>query len=288
MAKASGEGLGRRSRGGRKWAPVGLVVGVSPRCYRRESFAGGRRGDCARVVRVGALWVGAGKDGGEGSRIMGHFVTATPPLMDYLSRLGAREHPAQRRCRVETLELGRAAGMQIAPEQGSFLALIVKLIGATRCLEIGTFTGYSALSVALALPPEGAIVALDVSKPFTDRARAYWREAGVEGRIDLRIGPGLESLDAMIASGEGPFDFAFIDADKTNYDNYYERALKLVRPGGLIAFDNMLWSGAVADETDTDPETSALRALNAKIHADPRVDMALATIGDGVMLARVR
>lgn len=219
---------------------------------------------------------------------MGRFVTATDELMDYLSRIGAREHPAQARCREETAQMGRISGMQIAPEQGAFLAMLVRLIGARRCLEVGTFTGYSALSVALALPPVGRIVALDVSKEFTDKAQGYWREAGVEEKIDLRLGPGVLSLDRMVEAGEGHFDFVFIDADKTNYDNYYERALKLVRPGALIAFDNMLWGGAVADETAQDEDTVALRALNAKIHADERVDMALATIGDGVMLARVR
>jgi len=219
---------------------------------------------------------------------MGRFVTATDALMDYLSHVGAREHPAQARCREETLQMGRLSVMQIAPEQGAFLALMARLTGATRCLEVGTFTGYSAMSVALALPPEGRIVALDVSKEFTDKARDYWREAGVTDKIDLRLGPGVETLDRMIARSEEPFDFAFIDADKGNYDNYYERALKLMRPGGLIAFDNMLWSGAVADETVIDPDTTALRALNAKIQADDRVDMALATIGDGVMMARVR
>jgi predicted O-methyltransferase YrrM len=219
---------------------------------------------------------------------MGHFVESTPELMDYLSRVGAREHPALARCRAETQGMGGIAVMQIAPEQGAFLAMLVKLIGARRCLEVGTFTGYSALAVALALPPDGRLVALDVSKDFTDRARGYWREAEVDGKIDLRLGPGLDSLDRMIAAGEGPFEFAFVDADKVNYDNYYERALKLVRPGGVIAFDNMLWSGAVADPGVTDPDTSALRTLNAKIHGDARVDMALATVGDGVMLARVR
>jgi len=219
---------------------------------------------------------------------MGRFVKATDELMDYLSRVGARELPAQTRCREETQKMGAVSGMQIAPEQGAFLALMVKLVGATRCLEVGTFTGYSALSVALALPAEGRIVALDVSKEFTDKARGYWREAGVEAKIDLRLGPGVETLDAMISAGEGPFEFAFIDADKGNYDDYYERALKLMRPGGLILFDNMLWSGAVADPAVTDPNTSALRTLNAKIHGDDRVDMALATIGDGVMMARIR
>jgi predicted O-methyltransferase YrrM len=219
---------------------------------------------------------------------MGRFLQVTDQLMDYLGAVGAREQPAQRRCREETHAMGPISGMQIAPEQGAFLALLVKLLGARRCLEVGTFTGYSALSVTLALPTGGRLVALDVSREYTDRARGYWREAGVDGKIDLRIGPGLDALDQMIAAGEAPFDFAFIDADKTNYDNYYERALLLVRAGGLIAFDNMLWSGAVADPGATDPDTSALRALNAKIHADERVDMALATVGDGVMLARVR
>ena len=219
---------------------------------------------------------------------MGRFVKATDELMDYLSRVGAREHPAQARCREETQQMGSVSGMQIAPEQGAFLAVMAKLVGATHCLEIGTFTGYSALSVALALPAGGRIVALDVSKEFTDKARGYWREAGVEAKIDLRLGPGVETLDRMIAAGEGPFEFAFVDADKGNYDNYYERALKLMRPGGLILFDNMLWSGAVADPSVTDADTSALRALNAKIHGDARVDMALATIGDGVMIARIR
>ena len=218
---------------------------------------------------------------------MGRFVTASAALMEYLSRVGARETPAQVRCREETQKLPMAM-MQIAPEQGAFLALLAKLTQARRYVEIGTFTGYSALSVALAMPDDGKVVALDVSKDFTDRARGYWKEAGVDGKIDLRLGPGLEALDKMIQSGEGPFDLAFIDADKTNYDGYYERVLKLLRVGGLVALDNMLWSGAVANPKVTDADTSALRALNAKIHADARVDMALATIGDGVMLARKR
>ena len=218
---------------------------------------------------------------------MGRFVKATEELMEYLSRTGAREHPAQRRCREETQKLPMAM-MQIAPEQGAFLALLVQLSGATRCLEIGSFTGYSALSVMLALPPNGHLIALDISKDFTDRAREYWREAGVDNRIDLRIGPAIESLDQIIAAREGPFDFAFIDADKTNYDTYYERTLRVMRKGGLIAFDNMLWGGSVADPKATDADTVALRKLNEKIHGDSRVDMALATVGDGVMLARKR
>jgi len=218
---------------------------------------------------------------------MGRFVTASDALMEYLSHLGARETPAQVRCREETQKLPMAM-MQIAPEQGAFLSLLAKLTQARCYVEIGTFTGYSALSVALAMPEGGKVVALDVSKDYTDRARSYWKEAGVEGKINLRLGPGLEALDKMIQSGEGPFDLAFIDADKSNYDGYYERVLKLLRVGGLVALDNMLWSGAVANPKVTDADTSALRALNAKIHADARVDMALATIGDGVMLARKR
>jgi len=218
---------------------------------------------------------------------MGRFVRATDALMEYLSKVGAREVPAQIHCREETQKMPMAM-MQIAPEQGAFMALLAKLIDAKKYVEIGTFTGYSALSVALAMPANGKVIALDVSKEFTDRARGYWKEAGVAEKIDLRLGPGLEALDKMIAAGEGPIDLAFIDADKSNYDGYYERVLKLLRPGGLIALDNMLWSGAVADPAVTDADTSALRALNLKIHSDNRVDMALATVGDGVMLARKR
>jgi len=218
---------------------------------------------------------------------MGRFVKATDALMDYLSRVGARETAAQAHCREETQKLPMAM-MQIAPEQGAFMALLAKLTNARKYVEIGTFTGYSALSVAQAMPADGKVIALDVSKEFTDRARGYWKEAGLENKIDLRLGPGLEALDKMITTGEGPIDLAFIDADKPNYDGYYERLLKLVRPGGLIALDNMLWSGAVADPGANDESTVALRTLNAKIHADQRVDMALATIGDGVMLARKR
>jgi predicted O-methyltransferase YrrM len=211
----------------------------------------------------------------------------TPELMTYMSQIGVREHPALTHCRNETAKLSNG-GMQIGPDQGAFMALLTKLIGAKRYLEIGTFTGYSALAVALALPADGQIVACDVSKEFTDRARAFWKEADVTNKIDLRVGPALETLDAMLAANESPFDFAFIDADKSNYDGYYERALKLVRTGGLIALDNMLWSGKVADTKVRDADTTALRALNAKVYADDRVDMVLAPIGDGVMLARKR
>ncbi len=218
---------------------------------------------------------------------MSRMMPVTPELLAYAARYGAREVPAQIRCREETAGLPMAQ-MQIGPDQGAFMGLLAKLIGAKRYLEIGVFTGYSALSVALALPADGRVVALDISKDFTDRARRYWKEAGIEGKIDLRLGPARTALDAMIAQGEAPFDFAFIDADKANYDVYYDRALTLLRPGGLVALDNMLWSGLVADPTATDADTAALRALNAKIHGDSRVDMALAAIGDGVMLARKR
>lgn len=218
---------------------------------------------------------------------MSRMMPVTEKLIAYVTEVGAREAPALRRCREETAKLPNFQ-MQIGPDQGAFMALLAQLIGARRYLEIGTFTGYSALAVALALPAAGKIVACDISKDFTDKAKGYWKEAGVESKIDLRLGPALATLDAMIAAKEPAFDFAFIDADKSNYDGYYERALTLLRPGGLVALDNMLWSGAVADPAITDADTSALRALNAKIHADARVDMALATVGDGVMLARKR
>jgi caffeoyl-CoA O-methyltransferase len=214
---------------------------------------------------------------------MSRMIPVTEAMIAYVGRWGAREHPALRHCREETAKMPMA-NMQIAPEQGAFLALLAKAIGAKRALEIGTFTGYSALAVALALAPDGRVTALDVSREFTDKARGYWKEAGMESKIELRLGPALESLDRMAASREAPFDLAFIDADKSNYDAYYEHALKLLRRGGVIALDNMLWSGAVADPSINDPDTSALRALNAKIHGDERVDMALATIADGVML----
>ena len=218
---------------------------------------------------------------------MSRLIRATEDLIDYVARTGAREHPALRRCREETARMPNA-NMQIAPEQGAFLALLAKILEARHTLEIGTFTGYSALSVALALPEGGRIVALDVSREYTERARRYWKEADMERRIDVRLGPAMESLDRMIATHEGPFDMTFVDADKSNYDGYYERALQLLRPGGMVVLDNMLWSGAVADPAIKDADTTALRALNAKIQADERVDMALATIADGVMLARKR
>ncbi len=179
--------------------------------------------------------------------------------------------------------------MQIAPEQGQFMALLIQLIGATKTLEIGVFTGYSSLCVALALPPTGKIVACDVSEEYTAIARRYWQKAGVTDKIDLRLAPALETLDQLLASGQAEtFDFAFIDADKENYDHYYERSLQLVRPGGLIAIDNVLWFGQVADPQVQDNNTLALRALNDKLHHDERVTLSLVPIGDGLTLALKR
>jgi O-methyltransferase len=215
---------------------------------------------------------------------MGHMVEPSPRLLAYLAKMGGRETAAQQDCRIETQKRDNAV-MQIAPEQGAFLGLLVKMLGAARVIEIGSFTGYSALAMALALPKSGRIVALDVSKEFTDIARRHWKAAGVSKKIALRLGPAQGSLDKMIASREGPFDLVFIDADKSGYDGYYESALKLLKPGGVVALDNMLWSGEVADPKVTG-NGAALRRLNAKIHADKRVDMALATIGDGLMLVR--
>jgi predicted O-methyltransferase YrrM len=197
-----------------------------------------------------------------------------------------RETPVQQRLRAETAKLPES-NMQIGPDQAAFLALLVRASGARRTLEIGTFTGTSALAVASALPSDGKLIACDWSDAWTAVARRYWQEAGVAERIELRLGPALATLSAL--EGEKQvFDFAFIDADKREYDAYYESCLRLVRPGGLIAIDNALWSGSVADATVDDDDTAAIRALNAKIRDDDRVDCALLTVGDGVMLARRR
>jgi predicted O-methyltransferase YrrM len=176
--------------------------------------------------------------------------------------------------------------MQISPEQGQFMALLVKLIGAKKTLEVGVFTGYSSLVVALALPADGKIVACDVSEEYTSVARRYWQQAGVADKIDLHIAPALETLDKLLTAGEAEtFDFAFIDADKSNYDNYYERSLELIRPGGLIAIDNVLWSGKVADTEIQDNQTNKIRALNRKLHEDSRITLSLVPIADGLTLA---
>ncbi|MCU0893423.1 MAG: class I SAM-dependent methyltransferase [Rhodospirillales bacterium] len=209
-------------------------------------------------------------------------------LYDYLLSVSLREPEILVELRRETMAMSERS-MQIAPEQGQFMALLVRLTGARRILEIGTFTGYSALAMALALPPEGRIVACDVSEAWTAVARRYWRRAGVAERIELRLAPAVETLDALVAQGGGgSFDFAFIDADKGRYLDYYERSLTLLRPGGLIAVDNTLWGGGVADLAKTDADTAAIRAFNAALHDDPRVELSLVPIGDGLTLARKR
>jgi predicted O-methyltransferase YrrM len=208
-------------------------------------------------------------------------------IYQYLVDHSVREHPAQAALRAATREHPQA-GMQIGPDQGQFMALLVKLIGARRTIEIGTFTGYSALAVALALPEDGRVLACDISDEYTRVGKPFWEQAGVAGKIDLVLAPALQTLDARLAANEaGSYDFAFIDADKASYDAYYERCLQLVRRGGLIAFDNTLWSGAVARPADS-ADTAALQALNDKLHRDERIDLSLLTVGDGLTLARKR
>ena len=209
-------------------------------------------------------------------------------LYDYLLGASLREPPALARLREETAAHPRA-GMQIAPEQGQFMQLLLRLMDARRVLEVGVFTGYSSLAMALALPPEGRILACDVSEEYTAIARRHWAAAGVSDRIELVLAPARDTLDARLAAGEaGSYDFAFIDADKGGYLDYYERLLALLRPGGLIAVDNTLWDGAVADPADCSPDTVALREFNACLHEDERVDLSLVPIGDGLTLARKR
>jgi predicted O-methyltransferase YrrM len=204
----------------------------------------------------------------------------------YIRQVALREPETLRRLREETEDHPQAS-MQIAPEQGQFLYFLARLIGARKALEVGVFMGYSSTWIALALPPGGQVVACDNTEEYAARARLTWREAGVAGRIDLRMAPALETLDGLIAAGQADtFDFAFIDADKENYSNYYERALKLLRPGGLMAADNVLWDGTVIDPAVRDAETEAIRAFNRKVQGDARVTAAMATIGDGLMLVR--
>jgi caffeoyl-CoA O-methyltransferase len=209
-------------------------------------------------------------------------------LAAYVVDVGTREPRVLARLREETTALPEHR-MQIAPEQGAFLALLVELTGARRCLEIGTFTGYSSTAVAMALPEDGRIVCCDVSEAWTSIARRYWDEAGVARKIDLRIAPATETLDGLLADGaESTYDFAFVDADKTGYDGYYERLLRLVRPGGLIALDNTLWGGRVLDQDADDEDTRALQALNRKLAGDDRISLCLLPVADGVTLARRR
>jgi predicted O-methyltransferase YrrM len=215
-------------------------------------------------------------------------INLTQTVYQYILDHSVREHIVLRELREATAKIEHAV-MQISPEQGQFMQMLAKLTGAKRCIEIGVFTGYSSLSVALALPPDGKIVACDVSEEWTSMARKYWEKAGVAGKIDLRLAPANQTLDALLAAGEsGKFDFAFIDADKPAYMGYYERCLKLLRAGGLIAIDNTLWSGKVADSTVQDDNTVALRKLNDFVHRDERVDVSLLPVGDGLTLLRKR
>ena len=216
------------------------------------------------------------------------YLPLNDQIYGYLQAVSLREHDALRRLRAETARMSES-NMQIAPEQGQLMALLVQLLGARKTLEVGVFTGYSSLAVALALPADGRVVACDVSEEWTRIARRYWREAGVEQKIDLRLAPALDTLDRLLGEGQaGTFDFAFIDADKANYDAYYERALELVRAGGLVCIDNVLWSGRVADPGEADEDTAAIRALNRKLRDDERVSISLVPVADGLTLALKR
>ena len=209
-------------------------------------------------------------------------------LYDYLLETSLREPEVLRRLRAETGRMEKAQ-MQIAPEQGQFMALLVRLLGARRTIEVGVFTGYSTLAVACALPEDGRIVACDVSEEWTAVARRYWHEAGVDHKVDLHLAPAAETLQAQLDAGKTEaFDFAFIDADKHRYDRYYEQCLDLLRPGGLVALDNVLWGGRVADPQAADADTAALQALNMKLRQDPRIDLSMVPIADGLTLARKR
>ena len=212
----------------------------------------------------------------------------TESLHEYLLQVSLREPDVLARLRAETARLPEAR-MQIAPEQGQFMALLLQIMGARRVIEVGTFTGYSALAMALALPPDGRLIACDISHEWVDMGRRFWREAGVDDRIETRIGPALDSLQALRGEAEaGHWDFLFVDADKTAYIDYYEASLELLRPGGVVAVDNTLWHGAVADPRDQDEDTEAIRVFNRHVHADERVDLSLVPIGDGLSLARKR
>jgi predicted O-methyltransferase YrrM len=213
------------------------------------------------------------------------YTPISDEMAAYIRSVSLREPEALRRQRLDTDDHPQAS-MQIGPEQGQFLHLMARLTGARNTLEVGVFMGYSSTWVALALPADGKIVACDVNEEYTARARRTWREAGVEEKIDLRIRPALETLDELLAQGRaGSFDFAFIDADKQNYWNYFERAIQLVRTGGLIVIDNVLWHGDIINPDDRTPNTEALREFNRKLHGDARVAISLVTIGDGLTLA---
>lgn len=212
----------------------------------------------------------------------------TPSVYGYLLKVSLREPAILKELRLQTHKMSMGQ-MQISPEQGQFMQLLIELMGAKKTLEIGVFTGYSALSVALALPADGKVIACDINGEWTGIARKFWEKAGVANKIELRLKPAVETLRELITEGhENSFDFAFIDADKLNYPEYYEQSLRLVRPGGLIAIDNVLWSGRPADESVQDANTNLFRQLNAKLVADERITLSMLPIGDGLTLARRR
>ncbi len=218
----------------------------------------------------------------------GQTIAMDERLQRYLVDATLREPPVLRRLREETAQMSES-NLQIAPEHGQFMTLLVALMGARRAIEIGVFTGYSALCTALGMPDDGRLVACDVNAEWTDIAQRFWREAGIAHRVELRLAPAQETLRSLLAEGEaGRFDFVFIDAEKTEYDRYYELCLELVRGGGLITFDNTLWDGKVADPAVTDADTEALRRLNEKLRDDARVVSSLVPIGDGYTLALKR
>ncbi|MCB1326963.1 MAG: class I SAM-dependent methyltransferase [Leptospiraceae bacterium] len=208
-------------------------------------------------------------------------------LHRYMLDVSLRDNALLEELRAETarLDMGR---MQISPEQGQLMALLVRLIDARRAIEIGVFTGYSSLLTAIALPSDGRLIACDVSEQWTAIGQRYWEKAGVADRIDLHLRPALETLEMLAAGGSPPFDFAFIDADKTNYDAYYEGCLSLLRPGGIVLIDNVLWGGSVIDPAKQDEDTKAIRALNKKLRDDDRIDLSMIPIGDGLSLCRKR
>jgi predicted O-methyltransferase YrrM len=216
---------------------------------------------------------------------MNKTIDFTPELYEYLLAHNLNEHPVQTELRARTAEMPEA-GLQIAAEQAAFMQFLVASIRAERALEVGVFTGYSSLAVALAMPRGGQVVACDISEEYTTVAREFWEKAGVASMIDLRIAPALETLDALVAGGEeGTFDFAFIDADKGNYPVYYERCMDLVRSGGIIAVDNTLWAGRIHEEARPDSDAEAIRSLNRRVYEDKRVVSCLVNVGDGMLLA---
>ena len=220
---------------------------------------------------------------------MAKGLSITDELLKYVIDTSVREHPIQTKCREETASMGPRSIMQIAPEQGAFMGMIARLMNAKRYIEVGTFTGYSALAVGLAMPDDGRVDALDISDEYMAIARGYWKDAGQAQKITGYVAPALQTMERLLKEGEaGQYDFAFIDADKPSYDAYYEMMLKLVRPGGLIAIDNVLWFGRIIDPTDTSADTMALKALNAKIKADKRVDTVLLPFADGIFMCRKR